>query len=81
MASILSIENLRVSFRMDDSRDLAVRDVSAELPEGTTLGLVGESGCGKSVTAFSILRPDNAPGVHRRRANSLQGEGPPVSGQ
>ncbi len=62
MAPLLSIENLSVSFTMSDYRLLAVRGVSFEMEEGATLGLVGESGCGKSVTAFSILRLVDPPG-------------------
>jgi len=62
MAPLLSIENLRISFDLGDSRLFAVRGLSLDLDEGTTLGLVGESGCGKSVTAFSILRLIDQPG-------------------
>ena len=42
----------------------AVRGVSFQLEKGQTLGIVGESGCGKSVTAKSIVRlnPDKLPG-------------------
>ncbi|MCU0821875.1 MAG: ABC transporter ATP-binding protein [Spirochaetes bacterium] len=42
---------------------LAVRDVSFNIEKGETLGLVGESGCGKSVTAFSILKLIQPPGI------------------
>ena len=62
MAPLLSIDNLRISFDLGDSRLFAVRGLSLDLDEGTTLGLVGESGCGKSVTAFSILRLIDQPG-------------------
>ena len=46
----------------------AVTDVSFSLDAGETLALVGESGCGKSLTALSILRLVDPPGPHRRRA-------------
>ncbi len=62
MANLLEVRNLNVSFHLTDSSVLAVRDVSFSLEEGKTLGLVGESGCGKSVTAFSILRIVGPPG-------------------
>jgi len=56
MPDVLSIRNLRTYFHTDDGLAKAVDGVSFELKEGETLGIVGESGCGKSVTALSILR-------------------------
>jgi oligopeptide/dipeptide ABC transporter ATP-binding protein len=56
MPDVLSIRNLRTYFHTDDGLAKAVDDVSFVLKEGETLGIVGESGCGKSVTALSILR-------------------------
>jgi oligopeptide/dipeptide ABC transporter ATP-binding protein len=53
---LLEIRDLRVSFRTDAGPVPAVRGVDMGLSEGETLALVGESGCGKSVTALSILR-------------------------
>jgi peptide/nickel transport system ATP-binding protein len=54
--SILEVRNLVTSFDTDAGRVTAVDGVSFEVPRGKTLGIVGESGCGKSVTAFSITR-------------------------
>jgi len=62
MTPSLAVKNLSVSFRMPEATVLAVRDVSFSLENGRTLGLVGESGCGKSVTAYSILRLIAPPG-------------------
>jgi len=62
---ILNIKNLKVDFSLDDKKNLAVRDVSLSLFPGKTLGLVGESGCGKSVTAYSILQLISPPGKIR----------------
>jgi peptide/nickel transport system ATP-binding protein len=53
---IVRVENLKTYFRTLDGEVRAVDGVSLEIKPGETLGLVGESGCGKSVTAFSILR-------------------------
>jgi oligopeptide/dipeptide ABC transporter ATP-binding protein len=53
---LLKLSNLTVEFDTDDGVVHAVNDVSLELSSGETLGLVGESGCGKSVTAMSIPR-------------------------
>ena len=52
----LRIEDLRVSFDTEQGELRAVDGVSLSLAPGETLGLVGESGCGKSVTAMSVLR-------------------------
>jgi peptide/nickel transport system ATP-binding protein len=53
---IVRVENLKTYFRTMDGEVRAVDGVSLEVKPGETLGLVGESGCGKSVTAYSILR-------------------------
>ena len=59
---LLEVDALRVSFATEEGDVPAVRGVSLELDAGRTLALVGESGCGKSVTALSILRLVAAPG-------------------
>ena len=53
--TLLSINDLHVSFRTDDGLVPAVRGVSLEVGFGETIGIVGESGSGKSVTAMSVL--------------------------
>lgn len=52
----LLVKGLKTQFRSYDAVAKAVDDVSLDLYPGETLGLVGESGCGKSVTALSIMR-------------------------
>src|SRR6056297_2153641 len=52
---LLEVMNLTVSFDLDEGLLKAVDDVSFTVNRGEVLGLVGESGCGKSVTAQSIL--------------------------
>jgi peptide/nickel transport system ATP-binding protein len=59
---ILSVRNLRTYFHQDEGVVRAVDGASFDLQPGTTLGIVGESGCGKSVTARSILRIVERPG-------------------
>ncbi|MEX2376032.1 MAG: ABC transporter ATP-binding protein [Dehalococcoidia bacterium] len=56
MARLLEVNNLKTYFFTDEGVVRAVNGVTWHLDEGETLGLVGESGCGKSVTAMSILR-------------------------
>ena len=53
--SALDVENLRTEFRIAGTWHAAVRGVSFSLARDETLALVGESGCGKSVTALSIM--------------------------
>jgi peptide/nickel transport system ATP-binding protein len=52
---VLVVEGLRVSFRTPDGAIRAVDDVSFSLAAGEILGIVGESGCGKSMTALSLM--------------------------
>ena len=59
--NILEIRNLRFSFRTYGGIVQSVRDVSFEVREGEILGIVGESGCGKSVTSQCILRLNPEP--------------------
>lgn len=55
-ATVLSVRQLAASFDTEEGRIRAVDGVNFDLRQGSTLGLVGESGCGKSVTALSIMR-------------------------
>ncbi|HEY2828366.1 MAG TPA: ABC transporter ATP-binding protein [Pirellulales bacterium] len=62
MLPLVEINNLRTWFYTDEGVVRAVDDVSLTIPRGKTLGLVGESGCGKSVTALSLMRLVSPPG-------------------
>jgi oligopeptide transport system ATP-binding protein len=53
---LLDVQGLETQFKTSDGIVHAVNGVSFNLPEGETLGMVGESGCGKSVTMLSLLR-------------------------
>ena len=55
MATILNVNNLKISFRTSSGTLKAVRDISFKLEQGKTLAIVGESGSGKSVTSKAIL--------------------------
>ncbi len=54
--SLLKVKDLSVSFATDEGEVQALDAVDFEVKQGQTLGLVGESGCGKSVTALSVMR-------------------------
>src|SRR5436190_8870706 len=59
---LLQVSNLRVSFFTPEGVVGAVQNISFSIQRGRTLALVGESGCGKSVTAYSLLRLVQPPG-------------------
>ena len=60
--AVLEVESLRIHYATPQGDVIAVSDISFELYEGETLGLVGESGCGKSTTAYGILQLVQPPG-------------------
>ncbi|MBW2623182.1 MAG: ABC transporter ATP-binding protein, partial [Deltaproteobacteria bacterium] len=61
MPALLDVKDLKTYFFVDDTTVKAVDGISFDLNEGEILGIVGESGCGKSVTAMSILRLISTP--------------------
>ena len=58
----MEVKDLKVQFKLDEGTVRAVDGVSFTIPAGKTLGVVGESGCGKSVTARAIMRIVRSPG-------------------
>lgn len=79
---ILEVRNLRTYFYLDEGILKAVDGVDFFIKEGKTLGVVGESGCGKSVTAQAILRIVPNPGrvdgeiiLHKRRHSKDNSQG------
>jgi len=75
---LLEIKGLKTHFHLDEGVVRAVDGVDFSVKRGSTIGIVGESGCGKSVTAFSILQLVTPPGqiaagevlFHRQENNS-----------
>lgn len=75
MENILEVNNLSVSFETFFGEVEAVRDISFKLKKGTTLAIVGESGCGKSVTANSIMQLLQVPpAVYKQGEIIFEGE-------
>ena len=75
--SLLSVKNLEVTFPLRTGKVIAIRDVSFELKHGERLGIVGESGAGKSVSAFAILQLISKPGF--MSAGSIDFDGSRIS--
>jgi len=73
-APLLDVQNLVTSFRTDEGPVRAVDDVSFQLAPGRTLAIVGESGCGKSVTALSVMRLIDQNGQVENGSIQLEGE-------
>src|SRR5437868_5870181 len=79
---LLSVRDLRVSFALDEGLVRAVDGTSFDVMPGQVLGVVGESGCGKSVTMRAILQLIDRPGritngeirFRRRAADGQDGE-------
>jgi oligopeptide/dipeptide ABC transporter ATP-binding protein len=64
MATLLDVQELRTSFKSSSGLVRAVDGVSWDIEEGETVALVGESGCGKSVSALSVMRLISEPAGH-----------------
>jgi len=60
---VLSVKNLRTSYKTPDGSALALDDFCLDLEKGEMLGLIGESGCGKTTAGYSILRAIKYPGI------------------
>ncbi len=74
MKALLEVENLHTYFHTTDGLIRAVEGVDLEVGQGEALGVVGESGCGKSVTALSIMRLIRPPGRIEQGAIHLDGQ-------
>ena len=75
MSNLLDVRNLQISFFTDEGEVRAVDGVSFSIKKGETLALVGESGCGKSVTALSLAKlVATPPGVYKSGEVLLDGQ-------
>lgn len=72
--NILQVKNLKTYFHTEVGLVKAVNDVSFDVEKGKTLGIVGESGCGKSMTSLSIMRLIEKPGKIEGGEILLDGE-------
>jgi oligopeptide/dipeptide ABC transporter ATP-binding protein len=59
---LIEVKNLQIAFPLEDRTVTVVNDISLSIPRGGTLGLVGESGCGKSMTGLALLQLIPPPG-------------------
>ena len=73
MSTLLQVTDLTVRFALRRGELTAVDNVSLNLDQGERMGLVGESGAGKSVTGFSILNLISKPGYMSFRLRPIQG--------
>ncbi len=76
--ALLQIEDLRTEIQLKNGIVHAVDGVTLQVDEGETLGVVGESGCGKTMTALSIM--DLLPGGGRIAGGSIKLGGREISG-
>src|SRR4030042_1232663 len=74
---LVSVENLTIGFTVEDRYIEAVDSISFDIKAGESLGLVGESGCGKSVTAMSLLKLLPLP-VSRIQCDAMRFDGQDV---
>src|SRR5258708_7755068 len=69
--ALLEVQNLQTHFRTPEGINRAVDGVCFHVAEGETLAIVGESGCGKSVTAMSLMRLISEPQMRAIRGNDI----------
>jgi peptide/nickel transport system ATP-binding protein len=72
--NILEVDKLQTAFRTDKGEVVSVEEVTFNLQPGETIGIVGESGCGKSVTSLSIMRLLGKHGYIKKGSINLNGK-------
>ena len=80
VTALLEVRDLRTSFTTDDGVARAVDGVSFEVEAGETLGIVGESGCGKTVTSLSVMGLIPSPPGEIERGSSIKLDGEELVG-
>lgn len=78
-SEVLSVNDLEISFATENGRNTVVEGVCFSINAGEVLGLVGESGCGKSVTAMSLVSLLPSPPSHREKG-SIKLSGKEIAG-
>lgn len=71
--NLLEVDKLQVAFRTEKGEVVSVDEVTFQLKQGETIGIVGESGCGKSVTSLSIMRLLGRAGLIKKGAICFNG--------
>ena len=71
---VLDVKNLNVYFKTQNGRLDAIEGLNFHVNQGEVLGIVGESGCGKSVTSLSVMGLIEEPGVYTADAINFQGQ-------
>ncbi|WP_078547389.1 ABC transporter ATP-binding protein [Litchfieldia alkalitelluris] len=71
---ILEVNKLQTAFKTDKGEVISVEEVTFQLKPGETIGIVGESGCGKSVTSLSVMRLLGKAGYIKKGSISLNGK-------
>lgn len=74
MNPVVQVKDLETTFFLKSGPFRAVNRISYDINQGETLGIVGESGCGKSVTSFSLMKLIEKPGQITHGSFKLQGE-------
>ncbi|WP_312096000.1 ABC transporter ATP-binding protein [Niallia sp.] len=72
--NVLEVDKLQTAFRTDKGEVVSVEEVTFQLQPGETIGIVGESGCGKSVTSLSIMRLLGKHGYIKKGSINLNGK-------
>jgi peptide/nickel transport system ATP-binding protein len=69
--SLVKIENLKIHFDTDEGQLLALDDVSFKIEKGEILGIAGESGSGKSITAKSLMQLNDENAIYDQNSKIL----------
>ena len=74
MSDLLKVENLKMYYHTSKGQVKAINDISFDMKKGETLGIVGESGCGKTSLGTSLLGMPSIPGKYESGKIIIDGE-------